>query len=116
VGPRDALGTAAAVPAVVLGVGVMAPAITFTSNQLSRAVEQRADAYSLELTGEPETFVAFQRRITLQNVSDPDPPAATHWLLGTHPTTIERIGLAERFGAGSTTPARSGAAEPPGGS
>jgi STE24 endopeptidase len=108
-GPRDALGSAAAVPSVVLAVGVMAPAITFVSNQLSRAVERRADAYSLALTREPETFVAFQRRIAIQNVSDPDPPDVTHWLLGTHPTTIERIGLAERF-----TP-RAGA-EPPGGS
>ena len=115
VGPRDALGSAAAVPAVVLGVGIMAPAVTFVSNQLSRAVEQRADAYSLELTGEPETFIAFQRRITVQNVSDPDPPDATHWLLGTHPTTIERIGLGARFEA-TEDPAREGAGEPPGGS
>jgi STE24 endopeptidase len=112
-GPRDALGTAAAVPAVVLGVGLMAPAITATSNQLSRAVEQRADAYSLELTREPETFIAFQKRITLQNVSDPDPPEATHRLLGTHPTTIERIGLGERF---RRSTARSGAAAPRAGS
>ena len=111
-GPRDALGTAAAVPAVVLGVGLMAPAITVTSNQLSRAVEQRADAYSLELTREPETFVAFQKRITVKNVSDPDPPEAIHRLLGTHPTTMERIGLAERF----PSTARSGAGEPRAGS
>jgi len=113
-GPRDALGSAAAVPAAVLGVGLMAPAVTFVSNQLSRAVEARADAYSLELTGEPETFIAFQKRITLQNVADPDPPDATHWLLGTHPTTLERIGLGERFGA--TAAGRSRAAEPRAGS
>ena len=112
--PRDALAGAAAVPAVVLAVGVMAPAITFTSNQLSRAVETRADTYSLELTGEPRTFISFQKRVTLQNVSDPDPPRVTHWLLGTHPTTMQRIGLGVRFGA--TSPAPEAAAEPPGGS
>jgi STE24 endopeptidase len=96
-GPANALGTAAAVPAVVLGVGLMAPAITAISNQLSRAVEARADSYSLEITGQPETLIDFQRRIAVKNVSDPDPPRIARFLLGTHPTTLERIGLARAF-------------------
>ena len=95
--PRDSLGTAAAVPAVVLAVAVLVPAITTISNQLSRGVERRADQFSLDLTREPETFIAFQQRIARKNVSDPDPPAVTQFLLGTHPTTIERIGLARAF-------------------
>jgi len=95
--PRDSLGTAAAVPAVVLAVGIMAPLITTISNQLSRGVESRADQFSLELAGEPKTFIDFQKRIALTNVSDPDPPRAIRFLLGTHPSTIERIGRAERF-------------------
>jgi STE24 endopeptidase len=95
--PRDALATAAAVPAVVLAVGLIAPAITVISNQLSRGVEQRADQFSLQLTDEPRTFIGFQERIAVTNVSDPDPPALVRFLLGTHPSTIERIGLAERF-------------------
>jgi STE24 endopeptidase len=96
-GPRDALGTAAAVPAVVLAVGLMAPAIATISNQLSRGVEQRADQFSLELVHEPRTFIGFQKRIAITNVSDPDPPPLVRFLLGTHPSTIERIGLAVRF-------------------
>ncbi|HET8952427.1 MAG TPA: M48 family metalloprotease [Solirubrobacteraceae bacterium] len=95
--PSGSLGTAAAVPAVVLAVGVIAPAITTISNQLSRGVEQRADQFSLELTHDPKTFIGFQKRIATTNVADPDPPAAVRFLLGTHPSTIERIGLAERF-------------------
>jgi STE24 endopeptidase len=97
--PRDSLGTAAAVPAVVLAVAVMAPAVTIISNQLSRGVEQRADQFSLQLTGEPETFIGFQKRIAVTNVSDPDPPPVVRFLLGTHPSTLQRIGLAERFAA-----------------
>ena len=96
-GPRGALGTAAAVPAVVLAVGVMAPAITAISNQLSRAVEANADQFSLELTRDPETLIAFQQRIAVKNVSDPDPPAIARLLLGTHPSAVERIGMALRF-------------------
>ena len=92
-----AIGTAAAVPAVVLAVSLLVPAITAISNQLSRAVEARADTYSLELTGEPQTLIAFQRRIAIKNVSDPDPPRIARFLLGTHPSTLERIGLARAF-------------------
>jgi STE24 endopeptidase len=95
--PDRSLGTAAAVPAVVLAVGLMAPAITVISNQLSRGVEQRADQFSLELAGEPEALIGFQKRIAVTNVSDPDPPRWSRFLLGTHPSTLERIGLAERF-------------------
>ncbi|HKG63294.1 MAG TPA: M48 family metalloprotease [Solirubrobacteraceae bacterium] len=95
--PRDSLGTAAAVPAVVLAVAIMAPAITTISNQLSRGVEQRADQFSLEIAPEPRAFIGFQKRIALTNVSDPDPPALVRFLLGTHPSTMQRIGLAERF-------------------
>ena len=95
--PRDSLGTAAAVPAVVLAVGIMAPAITTISNQLSRGVEQRADQFSLEIAPEPRAFIGFQKRIGVTNVSDPDPPPLVRFLLGTHPSTMQRIGLAERF-------------------
>jgi STE24 endopeptidase len=95
--PRDSLGTAAAVPAVVLAVAIMAPAITTISNQLSRGVEQRADQFSLEIAPEPRAFIGFQKRIAATNVSDPDPPPLVRFLLGTHPSTMQRIGLAERF-------------------
>jgi STE24 endopeptidase len=93
-GRQDA-GTPAAIPAMVLAVAIVVPVITVISNQLSRAVEQRADAFALELTEEPETQIAFQRRIAVKNVSDPDPPGWVTFLLGTHPPTIDRIGQAE---------------------
>jgi STE24 endopeptidase len=72
------------------------------SNQLSRAVERSADAFALELTHEPQTQIAFQRRITIKNVSDPDPPGWVTFLLGTHPPTIERIGQAARAAKASS--------------
>jgi STE24 endopeptidase len=99
---REALGTPRAVPAVVLAVAVVAPAITIVSNQLSRAVERRADAYALELTREPDTQIEFQRRIAVKNVSDPDPPDWVTFLLGTHPPTLERIGQAAAAASASS--------------
>jgi STE24 endopeptidase len=85
---------ATAVPAVALSLALIAPAVTAISNQLSRAIERRADAFALELTGEPDAMVGFERRITLQNVGDPDPPRWQQVLLSTHPPTMERIGQA----------------------
>ena len=95
--PRGAALGPRAVPAVALSLALVVPVVTMVSNQLSRDVERRADAFSLELTDDPETFIAFQERITVKNVSDPDPPALARFLLGTHPSTVQRIGLAEAF-------------------
>jgi STE24 endopeptidase len=71
----------------------MAP-IGIVANALSRTVERRADTYALRATGDTQAFIDFQRRITRKNIGDPDPPRWLHLLLGTHPTTIERMGLA----------------------
>jgi STE24 endopeptidase len=63
-------------------------------NRLSRDVEARADAFALELTDDPRALIDLQRRLAETNVSEPDPPDALHFLLGTHPTAMERIGAA----------------------
>ena len=95
IGPRR-LGPRA-VPAVALSLALVVPVLTTVSNQLSRDVERSADAFSLELTKDPRTFIAFHERLADRNVSDPDPPALTRFLLGTHPTTLQRLGQAEAF-------------------
>jgi STE24 endopeptidase len=87
-------GGPSAVPAVALSLALLVPAITMISNQLSRGVEARADRYSLELTDAPDALIGFQERIVIKNVSDPDPPRWSSFLLGTHPTAMERIGQA----------------------
>ena len=93
-GPRDGLPAGpTSVPALTAAVILIVFAITLISNQLSRSIEARADAFALTLTGDAPTFIAQQRRISIENLSDPDPPALAHWLFGTHPTTLERIGI-----------------------
>jgi STE24 endopeptidase len=84
-----------AVPAVALAAVLMATPLTMVSNQLSRAVERRADAYSLELTGDAASLIAMQRRLSVKNVSDPAPPRWVTFLLSTHPPALERIARAE---------------------
>jgi STE24 endopeptidase len=87
------------VAGAALALALAGPPLTAVSARLSRAVELRTDAFALDLTGEPDAMVAFQRRITVQNVGDPAPPRWTQALLGSHPTTMERIGLALAHGA-----------------
>ena len=59
-------------------------------------MEASADTFALRLTHDPNDFIGFQRRISVQNVGDPDPPRLFHVLFGTHPTTLERIGAGWR--------------------
>ncbi len=87
----------AVLPAIALAVGLVTFGMAAASNVLSRQVEGRADSYSLSLTRDPAAFVALERRLAIRNISDPEPPALLHLLYGTHPTTIERIGIGEAW-------------------
>jgi Zn-dependent protease with chaperone function len=95
--PRGRLGTPAALPAIALSIAVVSLGLGCASNVLSREVEASADSFALRLTRDPEDFIGFQRRISVQNVGDPDPPGWYQALFGTHPTTLERIGAGVAF-------------------
>lgn len=94
---RERAGTSAFLPALALAFLLVFTGVTWVSNGLSQRVEARADAWALRATEEPAAFAALQRRLALRNLSDVDPPALTHRLLSTHPTTLERLGMAEAF-------------------
>jgi STE24 endopeptidase len=85
---------AALVPATALAATALSPPLAAIGNQLSRAVETRADRFALGLTGEPDAVIEFHRRIAVQNVAEPEPPRWVRAVFGTHPTTLERIGQA----------------------
>ncbi|HEV2723557.1 MAG TPA: M48 family metallopeptidase [Thermoleophilaceae bacterium] len=87
----------AVIPAVALAVALVSFGLGCAGNVLSRQVEARADAFALELTREPEAFIALERSLALRNISQPDPPKLWHLIFGTHPTTIERIGVGETY-------------------
>ena len=96
------------------------------SNQLSRRVEARADSYALRLTGDAPTVHRLSSGASRCRTSATRTrPRWRGALLGTHPTTRERlgIGLAYERGARPATPARSpraprapGGPRPPAGS
>jgi STE24 endopeptidase len=80
-------------PALVLSLGAVSLALSIAGASLSRRVESRADAFALRLTRDPAAFIALERRLAVKNVADPDPPAVYQDLFGSHPTTIQRIGI-----------------------
>ena len=79
-------------PALALSLALVSLAVESAGNVLSRRVEARADAFALELTRDPQAFIALERRLAVTNISEPDPPALYHDVFGTHPTTLERLG------------------------
>jgi STE24 endopeptidase len=102
-----ARGSAAQLPALALAEVLVAAPLGLIGNGLSRAIERRADAFSLELSQAPEAFISFERSIALQNVADLDPPRWVRTVIATHPATAERIGFAVSFlnQAGAQAPA-----------
>ena len=97
-------GTAPPCPPSRSRSALIAPAITTISNQLSRGVERRADAFALELTGEPDAMIGFEQRITLtERRATPTRRRWQQFLLGTHPTDDG----ADRPGAGASSASRS---------
>jgi STE24 endopeptidase len=89
--------TPAALPALALAAALVAAPSALIGNRLSRALERRADDYSLALSGAPAAFVSFERAIALQNVADLRPPRWVSKVLATHPPTLERIGAAVTY-------------------
>jgi STE24 endopeptidase len=86
--------SAGALPALALATGAVSLPLAVLSSRLSRAVERRADDFSLRLTQAPRAFVSFERAIALQNIADLEPPRLLTKLLASHPPTADRIGAA----------------------
>jgi STE24 endopeptidase len=84
-------------------------------NWISRAYEVEADWAALGLTDDPDAQIALQRGLAERSLADPDPPAAVRVWFGSHPTTLQRIGLALRARESGAGGGRSGPAQEPAG-
>jgi len=66
-------------------------------NLVSRRYEAEADWIALKATDDPQSFIGLEQTLTKTSLGDPDPPAWSNLLFGTHPTPMKRIGMAEAF-------------------
>jgi STE24 endopeptidase len=78
----------------VLSIAIVSFVLNIPGNALSRQVERSADGHALDLDGNSAAFIAVERKLSLQNLGDPDPPGWLQAIFGTHPSTVDRIGYA----------------------
>jgi STE24 endopeptidase len=64
---------------------------------VSRAYEREAEWRGLQLSGDPAAASGLQQGLVERSLGVPDPPEAIHVWFGSHPTALERIGLALRL-------------------
>jgi STE24 endopeptidase len=64
-------------------------------NGISRYFERQADAASLQLAYKPVAFIEAEKRLALDNISNLAPSPFNVWMFSTHPSSVERIEMAE---------------------
>lgn len=76
---------------------------------MSRAVEARADWESLRMVsgvsdqgaqGAAAAFMELQRQLAVRSLADPTPPGWSHVWFGSHPTVLQRLGIATAWERG----------------
>jgi STE24 endopeptidase len=94
---RGGLARPEAIPVAILVLVVVQLAATPFLNAASRRQEAAADWAALEATREPATDRELKEKLTEKSLSDPDPPAWVYGWFGDHPTTMQRIALADAW-------------------
>ncbi|MGE2721063.1 M48 family metalloprotease [Mycolicibacterium celeriflavum] len=64
-------------------------------NSVLRHYEREADWIALRVTNDPASQISTQLRFARTALADPDPPAWALIVLGSHPTTMQRIEMAK---------------------
>lgn len=112
---RRAGAAGAGQPTVVPLVLALAAAGAFLAspvqNVVSRAIEARADRVSLEVTRDRPAFERLQRALAVRSLADPTPPEYSYLWFATHPTALQRLGI-----AAALLPVQPGAGPPGAGS
>lgn len=87
---RDPAAVALLLAIVAVLSFVSAPA----QNLVSRHIEARADAHSLDLTHDPKGFVAMQRALAVRGLDRLSPAPVAYVLFATHPAPTQRTAMA----------------------
>jgi STE24 endopeptidase len=93
----DGPGDPRIVPVTLLLVAVGTLLATPVQNLQSRQLEARADLHALDLTRDPRTFIAMQRRLAQSALQQPSPPRVLQLAFGSHPTMAERVAMAQTW-------------------
>jgi STE24 endopeptidase len=95
----EGLGDPLAAPGLLLLAAVGGLLAAPLANLVSRWAEARADWAALEVSAEPDTAVAVERRLALENRADLRPNPALVAIFSSHPPTMARIAQARLWAA-----------------
>ena len=98
---RGGLRDPALVPLALFIVFLFTLAVGPVANAISRRYEAEADWIALTATQDPDAAIGLDRRLSSASLGDPDPPGWIRVLYATHPTTMQRIAMAEAYRAGA---------------
>jgi len=102
---RDAAGCDLVVRRVAIAAAtaaVIGAASAPLSNWVSRAYEREAEWRGLQLSGDPQAAIGLQQGLVAKSLGVPDPPEGIQVWFGSHPTALERIGMALRAERGGS--------------
>ena len=89
--PADPAGLPLILLLLFLGNWAIAP----MENVVSRYFERQADQASLALADQPDAFIAAEKKLATNNISNVAPTPWNIWLFSSHPPTVERIKMAK---------------------
>ncbi|HVG69840.1 MAG TPA: M48 family metallopeptidase [Vicinamibacterales bacterium] len=90
-------GDIAALPLLLLTMGMVSLVLMPLRNALSRSHERRADRYALKMTRNLEAFVTAMKRLSAQNLAEEEPSKLVETLFHSHPSISARISAARSF-------------------
>jgi STE24 endopeptidase len=86
----------AALPLLVLWLGVYSLVTSPLSNMLSRKYEYEADRYAIDKTGNATAFTSTMKKLAEMNLADTAPHPLVEFLFYSHPSIEKRIRAAEK--------------------
>jgi STE24 endopeptidase len=82
------------VPFMIALYVVVSFAVSPLTNVISRHIEARADAHSLQLTHDPSTYIAAQKKLAIAGLDDLEPSPVLYAFFFSHPSPPQRLAMA----------------------
>jgi STE24 endopeptidase len=95
VGGVSSIADLAALPLLGLWFTLFGSVTSPLGNWISRRHERQADIYAVRASGKTDAFASALRKLSNQNLADPDPHPVVEFLFYSHPAIAKRIALVE---------------------
>ena len=93
----ESISDVAALPVLVLSLGVLAFLFSLPLKAYTRHIEQAADRYALTVTENPSAFRSLLTKLTDQNLVEPYPSKLVEYVFYNHPPYYKRVALAPSY-------------------